>query len=320
MLQTSARLLRLLSLLQSRRDWTGPDLAGRLGVSTRTVRSDVERLRQLGYPVHATPGVAGGYRLGAGAALPPLLLEDEEAVAVAVGLRTAAAGGVAGIEETALRALAKLEPVLPARLRARVGALNAATDTVSPDGPRVSADVLGTLAAACRDRRRLRFDYRSFDGTASRRDVEPHRLVHVLRRWYLVGWDVERDDWRTFRVDRVEPREGTGPRFAPRPAPDGDFARHVQRGAGAAMWRYRARLLLHAPAAAVAARLPPAVEVEPAGADRCVLHAGSDSLAMLAVQVGLLEVDFEVLDPPELREHLAALARRYARAAGRVEP
>src|SRR6266545_2546717 len=215
MLETSARLLRLLSLLQARRDWSGPDLADRLGVSARTVRRDVERLRSLGYPVHATSGTAGGYRLGAGAALPPLLLDDDEAVAVAVGLRTAAGGSVAGIEETSVRALVKLEQVLPSRLRHRVNALWTSTVPVPVpgDGATVDAEVLTAIAGACRDHQRLRFDYRDHGGSASVRTVEPHRLVCWGRRWYLLAWDTDRNDWRTFRVDRLQPRTPTGYRL-----------------------------------------------------------------------------------------------------------
>ena len=250
MLETSARLLKLLALLQARPDWTGPRLAARLEVTTRTVRNDVERLRRLGYPVEATPGVAGGYRLGAGAALPPLLLDDDEAVAVAVGLRTAAGGSVAGIEEASLRALAKLEGVLPARLRHRVRALQRATVSVPGGGPTVDAAVLSAVAGAVRASE-LRFDYLTFDGTAARREVEPHRLVHVRGRWYLVAWDVARDAWRTFRADRIRPRTPNGPRFSPRPEPEGGAAAYVQRGAGAAVWRYRARIKVRAPAAAI---------------------------------------------------------------------
>ena len=197
MLPTSARLLRLLGLLQTHRDWTGPQLAERLAVSTRTVRNDVEKLRSLGYPVHSTTGVSGGYRLGPGAALPPLLLDDDEAVAVAVGLRSAAGGTVAGIEETSLRALAKLEQVLPSRLRHRVSALARAVVALPGTGPAVDADVLTAIAAAVRAHERLRFDYADHGGATSRRDTEPHRLVHTGRRWYLVAWDVTRADWRT---------------------------------------------------------------------------------------------------------------------------
>jgi predicted DNA-binding transcriptional regulator YafY len=234
---TSARLLRLLSLLQTPRDWTGTELAERLDVTTRTVRNDVERLRDLGYPVHGTRGAIGGYRLGAGSALPPLLLDDEEAVAVAVGLRTAAGGSVAGIEEPSLRALAKLEQVLPSRLRRRVNALQTYTVSVPLDrpGPVVSPELLTAIVAACRDHERLRFDYRSRDAAASRRDVEPYRLVNWGRRWYLVAWDTMRGDWRTFRVDRMDsPRTPTGPRFAPRPLPDEDLAGDVSRGVATA--------------------------------------------------------------------------------------
>jgi predicted DNA-binding transcriptional regulator YafY len=318
MLETSARLLRLLSLLQMRRDWSGPDLASRLGVSARTVRRDVERLRDLGYPVHATTGIAGGYGLGAGADLPPLLLDDEEAVAVAVGLRTATGGAVTGIEETSVRALAKLERVLPARLRHRVNALQGYTVRVPPEvtGPTVDPDVLTALASACRDHERLRFDYRDHDGTASRRMVEPHRLVSWGRRWYLVAWDVDRQDWRTFRVDRVEPRTPTGPRFTPRDHPEGDVAAYVSRGVSAAAWRYHTRVTVHAPAEVVAARITPAVGlVEAVDESSCVLATGADTLETLAVYLGLLGVDFDVSEPPELIEHLRLLAERYRRAA-----
>src|SRR5215217_6068452 len=216
MLGTSARLLRLLSLLQARRDWTSTELATRLGVTTRTIRNDMDRLRRLGYPVDARPGVAGGYRLGTGGALPPLLLDDEEAVAVAVGLRTAASGSIAGIEETSVRALAKLQQMLPSRLRHRVNALWTSTIPVPGDGPTVDAEVLTAIAGACRDHQRLRFDYLDHSGAASVRTVEPHRLVCWGRRWYLLAWDTDRQEWRSFRVDRLQPRTPTGPRFTPR--------------------------------------------------------------------------------------------------------
>lgn len=311
----SARLLRLLSLLQTRRDWTGNELARRLGVTTRTVRNDVERLRRLGYPVLATPGVAGGYRLGAGAALPPLLLDDDEAVAVAVGLRTAAGGSIAGIEETSVRALAKLEQVLPSRLRHRINAVATYTVPIPGGGPTVDAAVLTAIASACRDRQRLRLGYRDHDGTASVRTVEPHTLVHARGRWYLVAWDVDRRDWRTFRADRVEPRTPTGPRFAPRDPPGGDVATYVQRGLGSATWRYRARVTVHAPADVMAARLPAAVVVEAVDDHTCRANVGSDTLHMIAVYLGMLDEDFDVIEPPELVQHLRVLARRYQRAA-----
>ncbi|HZX05513.1 YafY family protein, partial [Kribbella sp.] len=243
MIETSARLLKLLSLLQQPKEWSGAALAGELGVGVRTVRRDVGKLRNLGYPVDAVPGVAG-YRLGAGAALPPLLLDDEEAVAVAVGLRAAASGTVAGTEEASVRALTKLEQVLPSRLRYRIELLQQVAVTPA-GGPSVQPDVLLAVAAACRDHYRLRFDYRNHDGTAATRTTEPHRLVHTGRRWYLVAWDLDRDDWRTFRVDRVQPRIPTGPRFTPRDVPE---LASTNRGVAYGGYRYQARILVHAPA------------------------------------------------------------------------
>jgi predicted DNA-binding transcriptional regulator YafY len=314
-LETSARLLRLLSLLQMRREWSGHDLAARLEVDIRTIRRDVDRLRNLGYPVGATPGVAGGYRLGAGTELPPLLLDDEEAVAVAVGLQTATTGTIAGIEETALRALAKLEQVLPARLRHRVNALRAATVSVPPDvrGPAVDAETLIVVATACRDHERLRFDYVNFDGEASSRVVEPHRLVRWGQRWYLLAWDLDRADWRTYRVDRVQPKV-TGPRFVPRELPD-DPAAYISRGVSAAAWRYTARVKVHAPAAVITERITPAVGVvEAIDDDTCILVAGADSVDTVVVWLGMLDADFEVSQPPELVARIRELAARYDRA------
>jgi predicted DNA-binding transcriptional regulator YafY len=319
MLQTSARLLRLLSLLQARADWSGQELADQLGVTTRTIRNDMERLRDLGYPVHASPGVGGGYRLGAGAALPPLLLDDEEAVAVAVGLRTAAAGSVTGIQETSIRALAKLEQVLPSGLRDRVNAVAAATVEIPAPGPAADPEVLTAIAGACRDCQRLRFDYRDHDGSATIRTVEPHRLVHDRGRWYLVAWDVERADWRTFRADRIRPRIPTGPRFVPRELPGGDVVTYLLRGVGSATWRYRARVRVHAPAAMVAGRLPPAVVVEAVDEHTCVIDVGSDTPQMLVLYLGMLDVDFDVEDP-ELVEQLRTLADRYRRASTTTGP
>jgi predicted DNA-binding transcriptional regulator YafY len=315
MLETSARLLRLLSLLQTRRDWSGGDLADRLGVSARTVRRDVERLRQLGYPVHAGTGTAGGYRLGAGAALPPLLLDDEEAVAVAVGLRTAAGGTVAGIEETSVRALAKLEQVLPSRLRHRVSALQSVTVPLAAPGPTVSPDTLTAIAAACRDHQRLRFDYRHHDGRESVRTTEPHRLVHTGRRWYLVAWDTEREDWRTFRVDRITPRTPTGPRFTPREPPDRDAAGYTSWSVSHAAYRYRARFTMHAPAAAVTERVTPLSGlVEAVDEHTCLLYTGANAVDALAIYVALIGFDFEVDEPPELVDQIRVLADRLARA------
>ena len=252
MLETSARLLRLLSLLQARRDWTSTELATRLGVTTRTIRNDMDRLRGLGYPVNARPGVAGGYRLGTGGALPPLLLDDEEAVAVAIGLRTAASGSIAGIEETSVRALAKLQQMLPPRLRHKVSAFQSSALPVPSRGPQVDPDVLTVIASACRDHEQLRFDYRAHSGAPSQRSVEPYRLINDRRRWYLVAWDTDRDAWRTFRADRIQPQTPAGPRFTPRALPpDPEIAAQVARGIGEATWRYRARVIVHAPAAHV---------------------------------------------------------------------
>lgn len=318
MLETSARLLRLLSLLQTPRDWTGNELAERLEVSTRTVRQDVDRLRNLGYPVHATRGNVGGYRLGAGAVMPPLLLDDEEAVAVAVGLRTAASGSITGIEETSLRALAKLEQVLPSRLRRRVNAMQNYTVSVpfAASGPRVDASTLSTIVAACRDHERLRFDYQAHQGDPSRRDVEPYRLVNWGRRWYLVAWDTDRRDWRTFRVDRIGLRTPSGPRFAPRELPTEDLADYVSKGVSTATWRYRARIIVHAPAEYVAERVPAAAgTVEALGDDRCVFETGSDNPETLALWLGMLGVDFTITDSPEIAGHLRTLSERYLRAA-----
>ena len=315
MLETSARLLRLLSLLQAWRDWTSTELAARLDVTTRTIRSDMNRLRQLGYPVEARPGVTGGYRLGTGGALPPLLLDDDEAVAVAIGLRTAAAGSIAGIEETSVRALAKLQQVLPARLRRRVSAFQTYALAVPSPGPRVDPDVLTMIAAACRDHEQLRFDYTAHSGTVSRRSVEPYRLVNDRRRWYLVAWDTGRNGWRTFRADRISPRSPAGPRFMPRVLPsDQELAAQVARGAAEATWRYRARVIVHAPAAHVRARLPVPAEVQPLGPERCAFEPGADHPELLALYLGMLGADFTLVDSPELVTALRALTARYQRA------
>jgi predicted DNA-binding transcriptional regulator YafY len=313
-LGTSARLLHLLSLLQVRSDWTGPQLAERLGVSTRTIRNDVERLRTLGYPVDGAPGAAGGYRLRAGASLPPLLLTDDEAVAVAVGLRAAASGSVAGIEESSLRALAKLGQVLPSRLRRQVGALHGSTLSLGREGPSVDADILIAIAATVHARDVLRFDYASHDGGCRLRTVEPHRLVHTRGRWYLVAWDIDRDDWRTFRADRIRPRSHTGPRFRVREDPEGDIALYVEKALDSAMWDYRARVKVHAPAERVRARVPRAVVVEAFDDVTCFVNVGSDSARQLALWIGMIDEDFEVEDSPELVAELRALAARYLSA------
>ena len=317
MLETSARLLRLLSLLQVRRDWTGPDLAERLGISTRTLRTDIERLRSLGYPVNAQPGVAGGYRLGAGAELPPLLLDDDEAVAVAVGLGVAAGGSVAGIGETSVRALVKLEQVLPSRLRHRVRALQVAVVAVGGGGPVVDAGVLTAVAGAIRASERLRFEYTKDDGEVGVRSTEPHRLVAWGRRWYLVAWDVDRGAWRTFRVDRVVPKVPTGPRFVPRELSEEDLEDFVKRSVGTASWQFRAKVLVKASAEYVRGRMPIPIDAEVVDENTCVVEFGSDGPHELALWLGMLDADFEVLDAPELAEAVREVGDRYHRAARR---
>ena len=313
-MDASARLLRLLSLLQTPRNWTGVELADRLEVTTRTVRNDIERLRGLGYPVHATRGSVGGYRLEAGTVLPPLLLDDDEAIAVAVGLRTSAGGAIGGIEETALRALGKLEQVLPERLRRRVNAIQAFTVLVPgrDSEPTIDANVLTLLAGACRDHVRLRFAYLDREGAASRREAEPYRLVNWGRRWYLVAWDIDREAWRTFRVDRIEPRLPLGARFTPRPLPDEDVAAYVARGVTGSSWGFRAQIIVRAPADAVRERIGPWIgTVEAIDERSCLLDAGASSAEMMAVYLGLLDADFTVTEPPELVDHLRRLAERY---------
>jgi predicted DNA-binding transcriptional regulator YafY len=313
---TSSRLLNLLSLLQARRDWPGTTLAARLEVSPRTIRRDVGRLRELGYPVESVTGPAGGYRLQAGTAMPPLLLDEDEAIAIAVGLRTAARASVTGIEETSVRALVKLEQVLPAHLRRRVEALGSATTVAGTGGPTVDPEHLTTLAAACRDTECVRFDYRSRDGTATRRDVEPHSLVNLGRRWYLVGWDRGREGWRTFRVDRLRRPAAAGPRFTPRRLPADDAAAFVQQNIAGAFSRYEARVTVHAPAAVVARRLPfDASGIEPIDEHRCSYRASDENLEWLAIRIAMLGADVEVHEPPELLAQLGQLAQRLQRAA-----
>jgi predicted DNA-binding transcriptional regulator YafY len=312
--ETSARLLRLLSLLEARPEWSGTDLAVRLDVTVRTLRRDVQKLRSLGYPVSATPGVAGGYRLGAGAALPPLLLDDDEAVAVALSLRTSAPHDVTGMGEAAVRALAKLEQVLPSRLRERAAAIGHALVPLTGPGPVLEADALTTMARACRACEQLAFSYRDRDGVVTARRAEPHRLVQAGYRWYLVARDLDRDDWRTFRADRIEAPRLTGIRFVPADPPDA--AAFVARAVTTAPYRHQVRILVHAPAEVVADRMPPTVGVlEPTADGRTILTAGSDSLDALAFHTALLDLDFTVLAPPELAERVAALAARLAAAA-----
>jgi len=315
-LNTSARLLRLLSLFQARRYWSGPDLAGRLDVTARTLRRDVDRLRSLGYPVHSTSGTAGGYQLGAGANLPPLLLDDDEAVAVALGLRTSASGSVGGIEEASVRALLKLEQVLPPRLRQRVAALHGFIVPLAGRGPTVDAERLSALAGACRDHEGIRFLYHDRAGAPSARIVEPHRLVHTGFRWYLVAWDLARKDWRTFRVDRIAGKLKTSTRFTPRKPPGGDFAAFVSKSLASVPYPFRARVTLQAPVEAITKRVSPSAGVlETIDPRSCMLHTGSHSLEGLTIHLMLLGVDFQVHEPPELIDYLRRLAERLGRAS-----
>jgi predicted DNA-binding transcriptional regulator YafY len=312
---TSARLLRLLSLLQARRFWAGADLAERLQVTARTLRRDIDRLRTLGYPVHATSGVAGGYQLGAGAVLPPLHLEEDEALAVSLALGSAASMTVSGIEDAALRALAKLEQVLPARLRRRANALRASIVPIERAGGRVEAELLSTLAGACREHEELSFRYTGARGAPSERRVEPQGLVHTGYRWYLVAWDRDREDFRTFRVDRIAGKVSVGKRFAPRAGPEGgDLRAYVSRSLAVAPYPAQARVVLHAPLEAMADRISPTYGLlERLDEQRCVLQAGAPSFEILSVWLLFTGVDFHVEEPPELATHLRALAERLGR-------
>ncbi|MEP6480044.1 MAG: WYL domain-containing protein [Rhodoglobus sp.] len=319
MLTTSARLLQLLSLLQTRPFWPGRTLAGRLDVTTRTIRKDVERLRDLGYPIESTLGVAGGYQLGAGAALPPLLLDDDEAVAVAIGLSAAADGSIQGVEEASIRALAKLHQVLPSKLRYRLTTLQTAVVSIPRHVPIIDPALLLTLATACRDTQRLRFDYSSHAAASSRRVIEPYRLALRAGHWYLLGFDLDRDDWRTFRVDRVSPRLPTGPRFTRRELPPEGAVAHVDRGVAAAPWGFRARVVIAAPASVVVERLPPSAGVVTAVDDHtCALDTGSDDAAALLRYLSMLDLDFSVADSPELAAEAHRQADRLTRAAAPV--
>ncbi|WP_067496838.1 YafY family protein [Actinoplanes sp. TFC3] len=316
MANTSARMLRLLSLLQTHRYWPGAELADRLEVSPRTLRRDVDRLRELGYPVDASRGVAGGYQLQAGAAMPPLLLDDEEAVAIAVGLRTAAAGAVAGFEETSVRALAKVTQLLPPRLRKRIDALRAATapGAFSADSPPLDATTLTTIALACRAEERLRFAYtpRTSDSTSpappmTERHVEPHRLVSLGRRWYLLAWDLDRTDWRSFRVDRLSKPAPTGARFRPRDIPGGDAAAWLQSRLSGAGQRYEVSILIGREAGVVRDFVGHWGQVEPID-EGCRLRMNVDDLNWPAMVLGSLGAAFVIESPPELHTKVRQVA------------
>ena len=317
MANTSSRTLRLLSLLQTHRYWPGAELADRLEVSVRTLRRDVDRLRDLGYPVEAHRGVDGGYQLAAGAAMPPLVLDDEEAVALAVGLQAAAQGGVAGVAEASVRALAKVVPVMPPRLRRRVDALRTATVPATfSGGPTVDPGVLTTLAQACRDGERLEFGYAAADGVRSERLVEPFRMVPLGRRWYLVAYDLHRHDWRSFRLDRLAGPRPTGARFRPRDLPAADAAEFVRSRLQNQAWPHDVEVLVELPADVAAARVGRWVTVEDAGEGRSRMRMNTDSLDWAAFAVGALEAEVTVVSPPELRAHLRRWGGRFVRAAG----
>ncbi len=340
MANTSSRTLRLLSLLQNHRFWPGAELAERLGVSPRTLRRDVDRLRELGYPVSAHPGVDGGYQLAPGAALPPLVVDDEEAVAHAVGLRLATQGAAAaqadaaqasavpgGIAEAAARALAKVTQVMPSRLRRRAEAVAAMTESATWErpgqAPSINPDVLASTALACRDTERLRFGYTAADGERTQRHVEPHRLVALDRRWYLVAYDLERSDWRSFRLDRIEdaPRP-TGARFRPRALPAVDAAEFVRRNVSAqgAQGTQEVRVLIEAPAEAIRQRIGRWSQVEEAGPGRChVTMTPPENSDWPVIALGMTGADFQVIDPPELTERLRDWSARFARAAAQPE-
>jgi predicted DNA-binding transcriptional regulator YafY len=314
MLETSARLLRLLSLFQGRRYWSGADLAERLEITSRTVRRDVDKLRQLGYPIHSAAGAEGGYQLGAGTTMPPLLLDDDEAVAVSVGLRYAATGAVEGIGEASVRALAKIEQILPPRLSRRVTALQHVLMTSEWEKSAVDAQTLSTIATACRDQELLRFRYNDHGGKATARSVEPHRLVHTGRRWYLVAWDSAREDWRTFRLDRMEKRISTGARFVPRDPPSKDLFAYVSRGWWTAS-PCRARIRLEVNAEVASKRVEPYFGlIEPIDEGSCYFDVGASTFEGIAMHLALLGFDFSVSEPPELVAAVRDLAARYGRA------
>lgn len=317
---TSTRTLRLLSLLQTHRYWPGAELAERLRVSPRTLRRDIGRLRDLGYPVQAHRGVDGGYQLAAGAALPPLVLDDDEAVALTVGLQAAAEGAVEGIAESSVRALAKVVQVMPSRLRRRVEALGAMTEPARWGPPaRMTVDpgVLTSVALACRDSERLRFGYTAADGTRSARHVEPHRLVSLGHRWYLAGYDLGRHDWRSFRLDRLTAAQGTGARFRPRELPAADAAAFVRAAIGSMLAVYDVEVLVSAPAAAVRKRIGRWSTVDEAGPGRCRVRMTADSLDWPIMALGAVGADFQVLSPPELLDRVRDWGRRFSLAGAR---
>jgi predicted DNA-binding transcriptional regulator YafY len=317
MANTSERTLRLLSLLQARRYWPGAELAGRLQVSPRTLRRDIDRLRELGYPIEAQRGVEGGYQLAAGTALPPLLVDDEEAVALAVGLQAAAQGAVEGIAESSVRTLAKLVQIMPARLRRRVEALGSMTVPASWGSsaqPSVDPGILTAIALTCRDSERLRFSYTAADGQRTDRHVEPYRLVLLGHRWYLVGYDLSRHGWRSFRLDRLAAPRGTGARFRPRELPAADAAAFVRAGIGQVTAVYDVEAVIEAPAAGVRERIGRWSTIEDIDATRCRVRITADSLDWPIMALGIVGADFRVISPPELLTRIHDWGRRFSHA------
>ena len=317
MASTGSRTLSLLALLEARRYWPGTELAERLGVSARTLRRDVERLRELGYPVEAARGIGGGYQLGAGSALPPLVLDDDEAVALVVGLHTAADSMVAGVAESSVRALAKTLALMPPRLRARADALRVATVPAPWRGSDavIAPEVLDVAARTCRDETRLAFAYTAHDGAATQRYVEPYRLVVLYRRWYLLAFDVDREDWRTFRVDRIEDPKATAGRFDPRTMPE-DPAAFV-RGSIERMARAHEVVVdVAAEHADVDRRIGRWATVEPTGPGACRVRMTADDLEWPVLALAQLDAEFAVVEPPELVARVRGLAARFARAVG----
>jgi len=309
-------MLRLLSLLQTHRYWPGPELSDRLEVSARTLRRDVDRLRELGYTVDAVRGAAGGYQLRAGGSLPPLLLEDEEAVAIAVGLRTAAAGAVAGMDDWSVQALSKVLSLMPPRLRRQMDAVASHTDAPGPweGAPVFDAAILTTLAQACRDSELLRFDYTAREAEVTHRRVEPLRLVSLGRRWYLVAWDRDRTDWRSFRLDRISAPEPTGQRFRARDLPAADALAFVQQGIRRMPQRYVVRVRLAMAADDLASRVGRWGTFTSDG-DGCLLEMNVDDLDWPVMVVAGSGAEFVVESPPELAEKVAEVGARFSRTA-----
>lgn len=317
MITSSARLLQLLALLQLRREWTGAELAERLEVTDRTIRRDIDKLRDLGYPIAASAGLAGGYRLGSGARLPPLLLDDDEALAVALGLAAVAVSPVSGVSEASVRALTKLEQVLPSRLRRRFVMLKSAITRLGGPADAVDPRYLTDISAAIASRRQVAFEYEQAGGARTRRIVEPYHLVDSGQRWYLVAWDVARSDWRTFRIDRLRTRPRERARYAPRRLPAPDVADYVQQAISRAPYRYDITVRLHAPATALAGRLhPSAGQLREERQGVSILRAGWDDLDAFLGHILGLDVRFEVLGPAEVVERMHAISARLADAAG----